>query len=65
MPQVPRISPPEAREKVLAGQALLVCAYEDFTDCRAVRLEGALSIGEFRALRPTLPKDREIIFYCA
>ena len=29
MQQVPRISPEEAREKVISGTALLVCAYAD------------------------------------
>jgi hypothetical protein len=30
-----------------------------------MHLEDAISIQEFRKLRPTLSKDREIIFYCA
>jgi rhodanese-related sulfurtransferase len=28
-------------------------------------LAGAISLEEFKSLRPTLPKDREIVFYCA
>lgn len=65
MPDVPRISPEEARARVLSGQALLVCAYEAPEKFAAMHLDGALSIQEFRRLRPTLPKDRELIFYCA
>jgi len=60
-----RITPQEAYEKVKAGQALLVCGYEEDEKFRALRLEGAVSYSEFQRMLPTLPKDREIIFYCA
>ncbi len=50
--------------EVQAGQVLLVCAYEDPERFATMRLEGAISIQEFRARRPSLPKDQEIIFYC-
>lgn len=65
MTQVPRITAEEARARVQSGQALLVCGYEDPEKFAAMRLEGAISIHEFRAMRPTLAKDREIVFYCA
>ncbi len=64
MPAV-RITPKEAYEKVKAGQALLVCGYEDEDKFRAMRLEMAVSFSEFQKMLPSLPKDREIIFYCA
>lgn len=60
-----RVPPEEVREKVLDGHALLVCAYEDPDKFRNVRLEGAISMQAFRERLPTLPKDQEIIFYCA
>jgi len=60
-----RITPQEAYEKVKAGQALLVCGYEEDEKFRALRLEGAVSYSEFQRMLPTLPRDREIIFYCA
>ena len=50
---------------VSAGTALLVCAYEDPARFAGIRLEGAISIQEFRARRASLPRDQEIIFYCA
>lgn len=65
MPEVERISAEEARRKVQNGEAVLVCAYEDEAKCATMRLEGALSLRDFRATLPSLPKDREIIFYCA
>jgi hypothetical protein len=65
MVEVPRITPEEARAKVSSGQALLVCGYEEPEKFAAMHLEGAISIHEFRKMRPTLHKDREIIFYCA
>jgi hypothetical protein len=65
MVEVPRITPEEARAKVQSGQALLVCGYEEPEKFAAMHIEGAISIQEFRKLRPTLSKDQEIIFYCA
>jgi hypothetical protein len=65
MPEVPRISAEEARQKVQSGQALLVCAYDDESKCRQIRLEGAVTMSELRQMLPSLPKGREIILYCA
>ena len=65
MPDVERIDAAAARRKVQSGQALLVCAYEDEAKCASMRLEGAVSLGEFRRMLGTVPKDREVIFYCA
>ncbi len=60
-----RISPQEVRQKVTSGSALLVCAYEDEEKCKRVRLEGSISLTEFKLKLSALPKDQEIIFYCA
>ena len=65
MAEVARITPQQAHTRVSAGQALLVCAYEDPARFAKLRLEGAISIQEFRARRSTLPRDQEIIFYCS
>lgn len=64
MPAV-RITPQEAYTKVKAGQAILVCGYEDEEKFKALRLEMGISYAGFQAMLPSLPKDREIIFYCA
>ena len=64
MPAV-RIAPKEAYEKVKAGQALLVCGYEDEEKFKAMHLEMAVSFEEFQKMLPALPKDKEIVFYCA
>jgi rhodanese-related sulfurtransferase len=65
MAKVERITPQEAQARVAAGRALLVCAYEDPARFAEIHLEGAISIQEFRARRASLPRDQEIIFYCA
>jgi rhodanese-related sulfurtransferase len=65
MKQVPRISPEEAREKVISGTALLVCAYADEQKFKRNHLEGAISLAELDARRTSLSKDDEIIFYCS
>ena len=65
MQDVLRIPPEEARPKVLDGEALLVCAYEDPSSFRSMRLDGAISIQEFRERLPSLGMEKEIVFYCA
>jgi len=59
------ISATEARQDVTAGKALLVCAYRDEEACRRVQLEGSVSLVQFESRLPGLPKDQEIVFYCA
>jgi rhodanese-related sulfurtransferase len=59
------MDPEQARRDVASGKALLVCAYDDEEKCRQYRLANALSLAELKAREATLPKDREIIFYCA
>ena len=60
-----RIPPDEVRNKVKNGSALLVCAYPDEERFKRLHLEGAISLSDFKAKLPTLPKTQEIIFYCA
>jgi len=62
---IARISVEDARRKVQANQALLVCAYEDEAKCRMVNLEGSISLTGFQARAGSLPKTQEIIFFCA
>jgi hypothetical protein len=60
-----QISAVEAHKRVTSGKALLVCAYRDEEACRKVQLEGSISLSRFESRLPGLPKDQEIIFYCA
>ncbi len=60
-----RIDPDTARAHVTASQALLVCAYDDPEKCRANAIAGALGLDELEARASRLPRDQEIIFYCA
>lgn len=59
------ISAAEARHGVTSGKALLVCAYCDEEACRKVQLGGSISLTRFEPELEGLPKDREIVFYCA
>lgn len=54
-----------AFRKARAGNATLVCAYDDDEQCRSMLLEGALTFGDFLNQRSALPWNREIIFYCS
>ncbi len=60
-----RFTAAETRRKVVSGEALLVCAYVEEEKYIQNRLEGAISFDEFNARRRNLPRDQEIIFYCA
>lgn len=60
-----RISPEEARQRMTSGSALLVCAYEDEEKCNRLLLEDSVSLTAFKSNLRGVPKDREIIFYCA
>jgi hypothetical protein len=62
--EIQRVSPEDARERVKAGSALFVCAYEDEGKCKANNLEDSITFGEFKQKLSTLPKNQEIIFYC-
>ena len=63
--EVPRVDPAAARGRVQRGEALLVCAYDDAAKCESLRLEGAITLEELTARLASLPKDQELIFYCA
>ncbi len=62
---VTRISPATAREKVQAGKALLVCAYESEELFKHNRLEGGIPLQELTSRLSSLGKEAEVIFYCA
>ena len=59
------IDPTQAREKVQAGRATLVCAYDDEVKCKKLLLDGAISMSQLRRTLPERSKDEELILYCA
>jgi hypothetical protein len=63
MADIARISVEDARRDVVAGRALLVCAYGD-ERCREVALDGSIPLSALAARAATLPKDQPLIFYC-
>ena len=63
MAEIRRISPEVTRQKVLAGQALLVCAYPAYEKFLRYHLEGAVPLSDLHAKEAVLPLDQEIIFY--
>ena len=60
-----RIGPEETHEKLKAGTAILVCAYDSDEKFKTIPLEGAISWSAFQSRFPSLSKDQEIIFYCS
>jgi hypothetical protein len=61
---VERVSVEEARREAQAGRALLVCAYDD-AKCARVPLQGATTLSELSQRAASLPRDQQLIFYCA
>ena len=61
---VERIGVADARQLVSAGRALLVCAYDD-DRCARVQLEGSIPLSELERRAASLPKDQQLIFFCA
>ncbi len=58
-----RVTAEEVYGKLKSGETLLVCAYEDEEKFKRLRLEGAISLNEFKSKLPSLAKDQEIVFY--
>ncbi len=59
------IDPTQARDKVRAGEATLVCAYEEVEKCSKLLLDGAIPMAKLRASLKERNKDEELILYCA
>jgi hypothetical protein len=60
-----RIAVMEAREKVIGGQAILVCAYDSDQTFNKMRLQGAIPLNTFKDKLTSIEKEQMIIFYCA
>ena len=56
MNEVPRVTPEEIYPKLWSAESLLVCAYDSDARFQQVHLKGAISLEEFKSLRPTLPR---------
>jgi rhodanese-related sulfurtransferase len=65
MAEPKRVSPEEVYQRLKSGTVILVCAYEDDAKFKKMQLQGAISLNEFKSKLPSLPKDQEIVFYCA
>jgi hypothetical protein len=62
---VQRVDVSTARKDTSEGKAVLVCGYEDDAKCRKARLAGSIPFAQFASMAASLPKNKEIIFYCA
>ncbi len=60
-----RTSPEGVKRKARASEALLLCACEDDEKFSGICLEGAALLKGFNKKVIHLPKDREVVFYCA
>lgn len=63
---VERITPQQAHEHMKSDRpAMLVCAYDTEEEFQQNHLKGALRLKNFASRANAIPKDQEIIFYCA
>jgi hypothetical protein len=63
--ELTRVSPVEIYENVKSGKTLLVCGYDDDRKSKMMRLEGSISLSDFRSRLSNLARNQEIVFYCA
>src|ERR1043166_9423081 len=63
--RVERIGGDAARGEVESGRALLVCAYDDESKWRQMRLENAVSLHDLQRGVGGVPRNQAVIFYCA
>jgi rhodanese-related sulfurtransferase len=65
MASEPRHWSPEAvASGLLAGELVLVCAYENETGFRKFPIAGAIAISELERRLPESDRATEIVFYC-
>ena len=62
---IERIEPEQAKRDMRDNGALLVCAYDNDEKFRSNCLEGAISLAQLQARESALPRNQELIFYCA
>jgi hypothetical protein len=60
-----RVSPVDIYQNVKSGKTLLVCGYDDDQKFKMIRLEGAISLNDFRSRLSNLAKNQDVVFYCA
>ena len=60
-----RVSPVDIYQNVKSGKTLLVCGYDDDQKFKMIKLDGALSLADFRSRLSTLSKNQDVVFYCA
>ncbi len=63
MTEPKRISAEEAHKKVISGEAILVCAYDDGEKFRNIHLQNAISLRELKTRIPALSRGQEVISY--
>jgi hypothetical protein len=52
--------------KLVMGVApLIVCAFGDSEKCAKLKIDGSISMKELEAGLDSIPKDREIVFFCS
>ena len=59
-----RLDANTVRQRVGRG-SMFVCAYDDEQKCKDQGVNGSITFKQFQARLANLPKNEEIIFFCA
>ncbi len=59
-----RLQAEEVRRRINDG-AMLVCAYDDVDKCRKTGIDESIPYAEFKSKLDSIPKSKEIVFFCA
>jgi hypothetical protein len=66
MTEAPRVSPQYVRNRMQTGaDMIVVCAYDDPAKCSKIKIQGSIDYLQLESRLGAVPKDKEIVFYCA
>lgn len=61
---VERISAEESQRR-MRQNSWIVCAYDDASKCAKYQIPGSMTLADLKPQTERLPKNQELIFYCA
>ncbi len=60
-----RLKAEEARKLIENEGAMLVCAYDDEAKCKNIGIEEAVPYPDLKPRLDSIPKSKELVFFCA
>lgn len=60
-----RLTADEVRQRIEGNDAMLVCAYNDTEKCAQFGIDESTPYPELKSQLDSIPKSKELIFFCA